>query len=265
MLNRRLAIPAGRAGLGNTLKGFITGLSLGSDIKIIPNQNNLMGDFSKILSEKYICHELGDREIFSTYRFLILKSEEEQQQHLPTEFDSRFLLEKFGVFSVKTIDWHYDRQLISDAVYTRIMSAIDSLIWKDKIILEVDKLCQTLEHPALAIAVRTWRAKHERSYSKRPYDTAKYKDAIKKFKSYDLKSVFLSYDNAAAEHDYDDVLDGLKVIKYHKPADISEIEYTIISMLSLAECDYLVCNRISTFAELIFWFSRCSQHVIAVH
>ena len=73
------------AGLGNTLKGFISAFAVSDDVKIVCNYNNPLGFFDTVLKEEHIGN-IEDRISFSSCRFLILKEEENIQQDLNNEY-----------------------------------------------------------------------------------------------------------------------------------------------------------------------------------
>jgi hypothetical protein len=74
----KVHIPYG-AGIGNTIKGFISGLTVNSNTKLECNKNYILGNFDTVLNEKYIFNENDKQkyivEPFSSCRWLILKSE----------------------------------------------------------------------------------------------------------------------------------------------------------------------------------------------
>ena len=74
----KVHIPFG-AGIGNTLKGFISGLSINPNTKIECNQNYILGNFDTVIDSNFILdindNEKYDIEPFSSCRFLILKTD----------------------------------------------------------------------------------------------------------------------------------------------------------------------------------------------
>ena len=262
-MNRKLYIPVTNlAGIGNTLKGFISALSINDDTKIVNNYSAMLGNYSTILDESHITTIEG-RERFSSCRFLILKSEEDLQRDLPNEFSSytdvdldNIYLKQYFSKSVM-IDWYYDRSLINDQVFNRFMSAIDKIRWTSIVNSEVSKTLLQFKHPIVGVSVRN---------INRPYSAQVYKDAISSIvNSKQVNTLFISYDNIGVSKDYSSYLEKYNVITYSKPNYINELQYAVIKMLLLSNCTYFICNRISTFSELVFWFSRCSQEVIALY
>ena len=262
------------AGIGNTLKGFITALSLTDDAAVRCNPRALLGDYSAVLAAKHVCAP-GEppREVFSTCRFLVLKEEEAGQRDLPTEISSAEVdlrnSSYTGLFSTRVIDWSYDRGLVSDAVFHRIMRGIDKIAWTDVVTAEVARIRSQLRALAprgvLGVSVRTWTAPHEHNIA-RHYSVDSYRRAIATIEREEaVDAVFVSFDNASAAPEYADLMARHRVaVAYAKPAHVTELQSAVIKMLALSECEYFVGNRISTFTELVFWFGRCRARVIAV-
>lgn len=259
-----------QAGIGNTLKGFICALSITDDVCIVPNRGAMLGDYTTVLDSSHISSKDG-RESFSTCRFLVLKYEENEQRDLNNEFsnyntpdmDNRLFWHLFSTRSM--IDWYYDRSLICDNVFNRIMSGIDKIKWSQVIIDEVSKYKGRITSNTLGVSVRSWTAPHERNIN-RPYSSSVYIEAIRNtLNNNNIECIFMSYDNTNIKCDFDEVLNGKVVIEYIKPANISELQYAVIKMLLLSKCNYFICNRISTYSELVFWFSRCKQTVIPLY
>ena len=165
------------------------------------------------------------------------------------------------------IDLYYNRSLIHDIVFNRIISGIDKITWQQAIIEEVNQIKDRFVYPVLGISIRTWKAFHEKNIE-RPYDVNVYKNSMRQMiESEQVNSIFISYDNNEAAKDYEEFLSdtNLKIFTYAKSDKFNETQHAVIKMLVLSKCNYFVCNRQSTFSELVFWFSRCSQKVIAIH
>lgn len=260
------------AGIGNTLKGFISGLSINENTKIEINQSYILGNFETVLDDKHILSSTDYNnfivEPFSSWRFLILKEEEEIQQDFPNEYSDyncvNFNNQKFiHLFTPKvTIDNNYKRELINDKVYDRFMNAIKKIKFKDIIINEINKYNFEFEN-TLGISVRTWKSIHEQDVN-RSYDENIYKNVISDVLSNNknINKVFLSVDNTDYLEEYIDFLKkfNVEIIIYKNP-DVNYLQYVIIKMLLLSKCGYFIGNRISTFSELVFWFSECKQKV----
>jgi len=260
-------------GIGNTLKGFISAFGISNDVKIECNPHTLLGNYDSVF-ESDLIGTSENRRKFSSCRFLILKEEEDIQNDLPNEYSNYNEIDLndktlWDFFSKKVmIDWHFDKTLICDKVFNRIQSHIEKLRWNSTILNEVNSFIQNMRFPALAVSIRTWKANHPGDYGcARPYHANIYKNAIKNVLDdhSDIQNIFVSYDNLNAEVDYKDFLQNYNVLLYKKPDYINELQNAIINILILSKCQYYVCNRHSTFAELVFWFSKCSQKVFTVY
>lgn len=267
------------AGIGNTLKGFISGLTVNPNTKIECNSNYILGNFDTILDQKYILTEIDIQnniiEPFSSCRWLILKEEESIQIDLPYEYSNYNAVDlnnpKYThLFTPKvTIDHNYDRSLIHDNVYNRFMKIIRSISFQPIIYSEVNKYENKYKidfETSLGISVRTWTASHEYNIN-RPYSFDIYKKAITEVLSNNpqIKTIVLSLDNERIEPEYIELLQKYDVnINIYRETDMNHLQYIIIKMLLLSKCGHLICNRISTFSELVFWFGECRQHVVPV-
>ena len=119
------------SGLCNVLKSFVTALSIG-EANILPRFDaHFDADYREILDDSLICHNAHEfGESFVSARLLVLKSEEEHQPDLIN--DAKALGDHPNIrnkklaplFSTNSIDWFYDRNLISDKVFNRIMYGI---------------------------------------------------------------------------------------------------------------------------------------------
>jgi hypothetical protein len=270
----KVHIPFG-AGIGNTLKGFISGLSINKNTKIECNSNYILGNFDTVLDEKYILKEIDKQkftiEPFSSCRWLILKEEENIQKDLPYEYSNYNSVDLNNIkykhmFTPKvTIDHYYDKTLIHYDVYNRFMKVIKSISFKPIIYNEVDKYNIDFES-SLGISVRTWTASHEHGIN-RKYSFEIYKNAIIEIlsKNQHIKTIVLSLDNEMVESQYLELLNkypNITKIIIYRETEVNHLQYVIIKMLLLSKCCYFVCNRISTFSELVYWFSECKQQVI---
>jgi hypothetical protein len=269
----KVHIPHG-AGIGNTLKGFISGLTVNSNTKLECNKNYILGNFDTVLNEKYIFNENDKQkyivEPFSSCRWLILKSEEHIQKDLPYEFSNYNSVDlnnpKYThLFTPKiTIDHYYNKNLIHDDVYFRFMKVIKSLLFHPIIYNEVNNYNINFE-TTLGISIRTWTASHEYNI-RRKYSFEIYKNAIIDVLSKNkmIDTIILSLDNEIVEPQYLSLLQqfpNINIIIYREN-NINHLQYVIIKMLLLSKSKFFICNRISTFSELVFWFSECKQTVI---
>jgi len=284
------------SGLCNVLKSFVTALSVG-EANVLPNLHiHFDADHREILDDSLICHgpdEFG--ESFISARFLILKSEEEEQPNLindaknlghhPDILNTKLI----PLFSKHTIDWFYDRKLISDKVYNRIQSGIEKVKWKPEVLSEVERVSKDFEGPVLGVQIRTWAHQTDPpnvmvpqstlkktwngsswvdSYHegvKRDYNFETYKKAIDQFLP-QTKTVFLTADNEEALEEYREYLKeyDVKVITYPQPDRFTQLQYSAATMLLGAKSDMLVGSRLSTFAECMWWFGGCKAEVIPV-
>lgn len=232
-----------------------------------------MGNFDTVIDSNFILdindNEKYDIEPFSSCRFLILKTEENIQKDLPYEYSDYNNVDLNNskiaqLFTSKvTIDHSYDRSLINDIVYNRFMQAIAQIKFKPIIYEELNKYNIDF-NTSLGISVRTWKASHEYNIN-RKYSFDIYKNAINLAleQNPSIKTVVLSLDNEAVEPEYMELLNSyarLNVIIYRE-TNINHLQYVVIKMLLLSKCGYFICNRISTFSELVFWFSKCKQKV----
>ena len=258
-------------GIGNVLKSYINALSIDSNSVIESNLNNYYGDYSLILDEKHLMIPNDQREEFiHCWKFLLLKNETKDQKHLKSEFG---LCESDNIFCKVffnrkiSIDLHYKKSLISDTIFNRIQNVISKIKFKDIIYKEVNKVKLPLK--TLGISVRTWKSKHEKNVN-RKYKKKDYFKALDKILSKTkISNVFLSYDNPDVELDYIKYLKGKgidkKNIVIYKNSSIQPMQEAIINMLILSSCKYYLCNRISTFSELVFWFGKCDMKVHTIY
>lgn len=270
----KVHIPFG-AGIGNTLKGFITGLTVNKNTKLECNSNYILGNFDTVLDEKYIFKEIDKQnfriEPFSSCRWLILKEEENIQKDLPYEYSNYNSVDlnnaKYkDMFTPKvTIDHYYDKILIHDDVYNRFMKVIKSISFKPIIYNELNEYNIDFEN-SLGISVRTWTASHEHNIN-RKYSFEIYKNAIIEMlsKNPHIQTIVLSLDNEIVESQYIELLNkyqNITKIIIYREREVNHLQYVIIKMLLLSKCGYFICNRISTFSELVYWFGECKQKVI---
>jgi hypothetical protein len=270
----KVHIPFG-AGIGNTLKGFISGLSINPNTKLECNPHYILGNFDSVLENPHILLESDVNqcriEPFSSCRWLILKSEESIQKDCPYEYSNYNVVDlnnqKYAIlFTPKvTIDHNYNRSFIHDTVYNRFIKAILSIKFKPIINNEVNKYNINFD-TTLGISVRTWTATHEHNI-RREYSFDTYKNTIIQTitKNPQINTIVLSVDNNNAETQYTDFINtnypNMNIIIYRE-TNVNHLQYVIIKMLLLSKCGYFICNRISTFSELVFWFNECRQEVI---
>jgi len=265
------------SGLCNVLKSLITALSIG-ETNILPRLNaHFDADYREILDDSLICHGTNEfGESFISARLLILSSEESEQPDLIN--DGKVLGDHPNIankklsylFSTHSIDWFYERNLICDKVFNRIMNGIEKIKWREEVLNEVKNITSQFEYPLLTIQISTWTHKFDppnttsiRDGVIRDYNFETYKNAIDKFLP-DVKSIFLTSDNDNVLPEYLEYLKEYNVISYAQPSHISQLQYSAATMLIASHCNMLVCCRLSTYAECIWWFSGCKAKVIPV-
>jgi len=270
-------------GIGNVFKAFISALSIHNDVVLHCNHEFIYGFYDSILNEKYIFNGKTDKSIedFYTCRLLVLKNEEEFQENLPNEFwytdgCQNHNLNHLFSFS-KLIDWNYNPKKICNQIKERIVNIIDKLIFKDIILNELSNMEKIMinnnENNNLAISVRTWKSHHEQNID-RPYNFDVYKNEImnvldqfslrKGVENNNIKNVLLSIDNEEYLHEYTELFKNYKNINLFilkKPDHLNDTQFAILKVMILSKCNFLIANRISTFTELIFWFSKCKIKV----
>ncbi len=266
------------SGLCNVLKAFATALSIDEHANLLPRLDaHFDADYREILDESQICFDKSEFGLsFVTARWLLLADEHDEQQDLINDAkalgDHPNIRNKSLVplFSPKSIDWFYDRSLICDRVYNRIITGIDRIKFLPVVHNEVARISSQFEGPTLAIQIRTWRHKFDpphifqiRDGVIRAYNFETYKAAIDKFLPR-VKTVFLTSDNDSVLPEYQEYLKDYKVITYTQPPDITQMQYSAATMLIGAKCDMLVCSRLSTYAECMWWFGKCRADVIPV-
>lgn len=249
-------------GIGNVMKGFISALSVHpTTIECAPEYS--LGQYDTVLDPSHI-YTGGPREPFYTCRLLVLKSEEEEQGTIENEFwytnggGNPALNHYFSM--TRRIDWNYDPTKLSDAVRTRILSTIEKIRFLPHILDRVAE-CIAPVRPGyvLGISVRTWTAAHERDVN-RPYSFDTYMEAIRPHLA-SVTTIVLSVDNEQVLPQYLEALAPHHVVVLSKSERDNDTQHSFIKMLALASCDAFIGNRISTFSELVFWFSRCKIRV----
>ena len=248
-------------GIGNTMNGFISGLSIDPRTTIECNQKYSLGLYDTVLDEKHI-YQGGSCTMWYTFRLLVLKSEESEQEHTQTEFadiQTRGRLE----FSDKcAIDMNYDPNRICDRVKNRILGVIQTIVFKQSIHDWVaGYTSQIVPTTTLGISVRTWKAKHETNIH-RSYKSDTYKRAILDSIP-GMTHVLLSVDNDSVLEEYTEFLSKfpVSVVVLTKTDNENDIQHAFVKMLALSNCAKFIGNRMSTFSELVFWFSGCKTQV----
>jgi hypothetical protein len=272
------------SGLCNVLKSLVTALSISPDhTNILPRLDaHFDADYCEILDDSLICHNANEfGESFVSARLLILKSEEEHQTDLINDAKAlgdhpNIVNKKLAyLFSTHSIDWFYQRDLICDTVYNRIQSGIRKIKWRPEVLEEVEKVSAEFEGPLLTVQIRTWTHLFDppnctsiRDGVIRDYNFDTYKNAIEQFLNSETppKTIFLTSD---VDHVLPEYLEYLKnydvnVITYTQPEHVTQMQYSAATMLIASKCDMLVCSRLSTFSECIWWFGGCKAKTISV-
>ena len=266
-------------GIGNVLKGFISTYSVYDNTVVECNHGYVFGDYDTILDERHIFNE-KDRNpyYFRTCRLLVLTSEEDVQQHIPNEFQhtDRGSSIISPLYSDRVlIDWNYDANKIAPSVRDRILHTIDRIVFRNDVINMYGRLkshifgTQNMQN-VLGVSVRTWKCHHEKDIN-RPYYGDVYKNKIREvIESKPIDMIVLSTDNDSVNDEYVSycktlkpsvkvaILDdeGFSIIG--KPTPLQKV---LLKIWMLSNCTDFICNRISTFSELVFWFGRCRQTV----
>lgn len=288
-----------KSGFCNTLKALVTALSINEKSNILPIKQAWWADgadWDMLLDNELICDNHSKmNESFISARWLILKTEEIEQPsiisdtnawgyasepipghagaHLGINITNEKLL---CLFSNHLIDWSYNRSLICDKVFNRIQLGIQRVKWNNTILDEFNKIKTKLlnEGPLLTIQIRTWQSKIAGDRNDlltyndgvlRKYSFELYKNEIDKFLP-ETKTIFLTIDREDLLPQYIDYLKDYNVITYLKSdsSHLSSLQHSAVTMLLGSLCNFLVCSRVSTFAECIWWFGGCKAKVFPV-
>jgi len=263
-------------GIGNILKCLITALSINDDTVIECYPTYIYGQYDTILEERFIYNPniptIKTLEKVYTCRFLIMTDEVPYQVSLPNEEWYNGGLENpkfYQYFSLHTqIDWNYDPSMIHNMVKTRIFKNIDTLKFKQCVTHEVEQFIGLFKGSStLGVSIRTWKSKHETNIM-RPYTVDIYKHKLLEVlrAHSEVDTIVLSIDNRDYIEPYISYCNELNIryIILDKSDNMNDIQYAIIKALTLSHCNYFIGNRISTFSELVFWFSKCRVKVYTV-
>ena len=262
------------AGIGNMLKGFISASSISDNVLIENNPEYVLGQYDSILEDKHIFKGYSDKpiETVHTCRFLILKEEEQFQKNIVNELNNYDNLDnpKFNHYfsPITQIDWSYDPFLVHPIVIKRIFNTIDKIQFTPFILKIVDLIYNSFKNDTtLGLSVRTWKASHEHNIN-RPYSFETYTSKIDEVlsKNTSINKIVLSLDNPDYISEYESYFKSknLSYLILNKNEQINDLQYAIIKVLILAKCNYFIGNRISTFSELVFWFSKHQTKVYTV-
>lgn len=262
-------------GLGNNLKGLVTSMSISDDVLISCSPSSIIGNYETVLDPIHVLlteeKKRKQIEYVGTCRLLILKTEESLQENLPNEFQKFDGIgnKKFDCFfsNDRFIDWNYNPELIHPVVKQRILNQFDKIVFLPIVHQRVDEILKSVDQDdeILGLSIRTWRASHEKDV-KRAYNTEDYKDKIKRVLEIHpyITRLMVSIDNEDALQDYEHFFDSLAPINVtilSRDDDINYLQFAIIKALVLSKCKYFIGNRISTFTELVFWFSHLNIKV----
>jgi hypothetical protein len=276
-MNERFIIKDYRAdllGIGNVLKCLISALSINNDTVIQCYDDYIYGSYDTILDDKFIYKGQTDKplENVRTARLLLLKSEESLQENIPSEewylggLDNPKYHHYFSL--TKAIDWNYNPDTLNPLVKNRIFQNIDKISFKPVIDAIVKKVQESFQNEiTLGLSIRTWNASHENNI-KRAYNSETYFSKIEEVLNNhkDINKIVISIDNHQYADKYLEYFKNrnLKCLILNKNERINDIQYALIKALILAKCNYFIGNRISTFSELVFWFSKHKTKVYTV-
>lgn len=268
-------------GIGNVLKSFITAFSANNNTCIDCNPGYELGVYNTVLDSRHIFDNNPQmvHEFMYTSRLLVLVEEENDQSHIPLiengEVNGCGNLKYNYLYSFRAlIDYNYDAGLLATVLKKRIWNCIDNIIFTQEMYQWVSDMTSVLniDNKTLGISIRTWKAFHECNIN-RPYDPLVYKEQIMNvLESRNVNRVIVSYDNLEEENEYSSFftmcenkynLSGVYTIKKLPP--MNQLQYAVIKMLLLSKCGYFIGNRISTFSELVFWWSKCNVECFMVY
>ena len=257
-------------GIGNVIKSFITAYSVNENSKIDCNSDYLLGVYDTVLDEKHIYKENPNitPKYMYTSRLLVLPEEENEQQHI-------FSAENYEVNGCgnndynylysfqRLIDYNYDPDRICERVKKRIIGAIEKIKFLPFIENKVLENIKNISENSLAISIRTWKCFHETNIN-REYNSEVYKEKIRDvILAVNPDKILISFDNHDYEEEYISFLNSFNIplVILNKETDTNDLQHAFIKMLSLSSCRYFIGNRISTFSELVWWFSKCKIKV----
>lgn len=255
-------------GIGNVLKSFITAYSVNEYTTIECNPDFVFGNYDTVLDPRhiYIPNENVVSEFMYTSRLLVLKNEEDEQQHIFCDENAE--VNGCGNNNCNyhysfccLIDYNYRPEVLCSKIKERIGRTIDNIRFHPTVVEMSKKMEGELGSHTLAISVRTWSSFHETNIN-RTYSTETYKDAISQVLTShpEIDKIILSLDNHSVEREYIEYISSISnvlVTVLYQSDDINPLQHAIIKMLTLSKCQYFIGNRISTFSELVFWFSKC--------
>jgi len=260
-------------GMGNIVKIFFTLLSFDTNSKIENTDGYIFGNYDTLFDAKHVYKRVDDKYIhyLTGCRFTLLREDEEGQNDLSyysTDIDDISInSDKFHCYfpiSNFKIDMCYDVSKISEKIKNKFLSIKNSVSYTDIINLKMEQLLPS--DNTLSISVRTWKCKHE-SNIHRDYDFDLYNIAIRDVvKKNVVTKIVLSVDNFEYLPPYIELFKELNIeysVLYHDD-DLNDLQNAFIKMYTLSRSSYFICNRISTFSEMVFWYSDCKIKVYTV-
>jgi len=267
-----------RLGIGNVLKCLITALSINDDVKIRCAPEYVYGCYDAILADRFLYNEAcpTSKEIVPVYtcRFNLLYYEDEIQEDLPNEESGIHpihpTLFHWYFSKTKRIDWWYDPARVHPHVRARILAAMDKIQWKPIVGETVETWCKAFaSRISLGVSIRTWTGIHEQNVC-RPYAPEVYKERIAQVveEHPEIQTFVLSFDRDTHREEYITHLTttypSRSIVILSPLRHLHPIQYALTKAFTLARCQYVIGNRMSTFTELIYWFGRCQPMVYPV-
>jgi len=257
-------------GLGNKMKAFIGSLSINKKTKIQTSLTVPYSNFKSILPAQYLFDELTDKNYLNYYtsRLLVLKREEPEQNNLLNEYSHHtFNIEGLNyLFSQNHIDSYYEADKLSTSLKKRILDTIHNLQFLPHIYEQV-KQTQLFQGVTLAVTIRTWRASHEHDIH-RPYDPMVYKNKVTEVlnRHPEIANLYVTIDNEQYLTDYESFLKDShkRLYVYTRSPDKTDVENALIQVLVASKCQYVIGNRVSSFTELIWWYSDLKSQIYTV-
>lgn len=265
------AIPTG---IGNVLSGFLSLKSLHPNTRIENFYPAVLGNYSLILDERHIFDKSQFSnvtvEYFTTYRLLVL---EEEEQYFSADFKERYMLSSFMrnpsnprivvLFSDNiAIDNMYNPSIIPLPIRQRIVRAVRQVHFTDEIEELVNAAVSRLERPILGVTIRSWTAPHEKDeVIGRSYNASAYMHAIRSaIEIYQPRSLLVAFDNPDIAPLYESSLFStlpITAYSFFSPTvDVHPLTKAAVELLSLAECEYVLGSRESSFLQAVFWFGK---------
>ena len=247
-------------GLGSVLKCLLNGLSIASECRI------RLGCYDTVLDPVHVFDETlsGSHQIEDMYtcRLLMLRKESVLFDGLPPlpHFHRRdgvqnTRLNRFFVTD-RRIDFCYEPDKIPLPIRERVLGAVRRVAFHGTVLTAVERLCGSFTSfgdGVLGVSVRTWSAS---------YDLIVYEKAIERaVRSYGITLLVLSIDNPACNllAPYLELAArfGVQCLVLEADARLNDLQHAAVKMLVLSRCRFFIGNYMSTFTELVYWFSGC--------